>query len=234
MQTQFPFLLPIAELPEPTAVNPRAAHSNDTKLDLQALDLQAAAANEPLDAIGCDQHFESALAAALVWRGRTQLSGKQQPTLPTGHASLDIALPGAGWPLNTLCEWLIAGIGQGEWPLLAPALAHISARGLPVILINPPHMPYAPALVKAGVVLSQLIIVQGENSKAALWAAEQSLRAGCVGACVLWAPHADERSVRRLKLACDSHPGLSVLVRAPEHAPQPSSASLRLRAHKHA
>ena len=192
-------------------------------------DFLAAAANESIATKG-DQHFESALAAALVWRGRTQLGNSQRLTLPTGHASLDAALPGGGWPLNTICEWLIADVGQGEWPLLAPALANISARGLPILLIDPPYMPYAPALVKAGIALPQLIIVQSGNAKAALWSAEQSLRAGCLGACVLWAAHADERSVRRLKLACDAHPGLSVIVRAPEHAIQPSSASLRLHA----
>ena len=213
------------------AVPPQQAESNPstvcTPTSIRTFkDSQHGAANDT----SADQHFESALAAALVWRGRTQLGHSRRLTLPTGHAGLDAALPGSGWPLNTICEWLIAGVGHGEWPLLAPALANISARGLPIVLINPPYMPYAPALVKAGIALPQLIIVQSGNSKAALWSAEQSLRAGCLGACVLWAAHADERSVRRLKLACDAHPGLSVIVRAPEHAVQPSSASLRLRA----
>ena len=210
---------------------PHQAESNQSQVCTATIErvlnnAQHAPANDTRN----DQHFESALAAALVWRGRTQLGNSQRLTLPTGHASLDAAMPGGGWPLNTICEWLIAGVGHGEWPLLAPALANISARGLPIILIDPPYMPYAPALVKAGIALTQLIIVQSGNTKAALWSAEQSLRAGCLGACVLWAAHADERSVRRLKLACDAHPGLSVIVRAPEHALQPSSASLRLRA----
>ena len=224
MQTDLPFLLPAPTPPlKSNAARPEARPEARS-------DAQVVAANELISEVRRDQHFESALAAALVWRGRTQLSGRQAPTLPTGHASLDAALPGGGWPLNTICEWLIAGVGHGEWLLLAPALANISARGLPILLIDPPHMPYAPALVRAGIALPQLIIVQSCSAKAALWSAEQSLRAGCLGACVLWAAHADERSVRRLKLACDAHPGLSVIVRAPEHARQPSSASLRLHA----
>jgi hypothetical protein len=216
-----------AELAFPQNCAPEAqAAANEAVLPALAEPVSPSAAQQPT--ARREQHFEAALAAALVWRGRTP-NAHTQLTLPTGHANLDAALPGGGWPLNSMCEWLIAGVGHGEWPLLAPALANISARGLPILLIEPPHMPYAPALVHAGVALSQLIVVQTGNAKAALWCAEQSLRAGCLGACVLWAAHADERSVRRLKLACDTHPGFSVILRAPEHALQPSSASLRLR-----
>ena len=181
MQAHLPFHK--AESPQ----QPHKAESNQqsvcTSPSIRPFNDTHAAANETT----ADPHFESALAAALVWRGRTQLGHSQRLTLPTGHAALDAALPGGGWPLNTICEWLIASAGHGEWPLLAPALANISARGLPILLINPPYMPYAPALVKAGIALPQLIIVQSGGTKAALWAAEQSLRAGCLGACVLWA-----------------------------------------------
>ena len=229
MQAHFPFQQPPhhAESPQQSVCAPVVEWS---VVDRAVVERALLGSHAPANETTADPHFESALAAALVWRGRTQLGQSQRIPIPTGHASLVAALPGSGWPLNTICEWLIASAGHGEWPLLAPALANISARGLPILLINPPYMPYAPALVKAGIALPQLIIVQSGGTKAALWAAEQSLRAGCLGACVLWAAHADERSVRRLKLACDAHPGLSVIVRAPEHAAQPSSASLRLRA----
>ncbi len=56
-----------------------------------------------------------------VWRAN-ELAQAVDATVATGHATLDAALPGGGWPLGALVELLQAQPGQGEWRLLLPAL----------------------------------------------------------------------------------------------------------------
>src|SRR6266705_6154675 len=79
-----------------------------------------------------------------IWRGDS-LSRAGTPTISCGFPGLDAELPGRGWPAGALTEILPAHEGIGELRLLGPTLAGLSKRGLRLVWIAPPHLPYAPA-----------------------------------------------------------------------------------------
>src|SRR2546422_6639099 len=93
--------------------------------------------------------FAALLDRPDIWRGQA-LSRAGAPTLPCGFPELEAELPGRGWPAGALTEILPAHEGIGELRLLGPALAGLSKRGLRLVWIAPPHLPYAPALAAAG------------------------------------------------------------------------------------
>src|SRR5258706_2189841 len=93
--------------------------------------------------------FAALLDRPDIWRGQA-LSRAGAPTVPCGFPGLDAELPGGGWPAGALTEILPAHEGIGELRLLGPALAGLSQRGLRLVWIAPPHLPYAPALAAAG------------------------------------------------------------------------------------
>jgi hypothetical protein len=59
-----------------------------------------------------------------VWRGSADAVALA--TEPTGHALLDAALPGQGWPQHALSEILIPIDGIGELGLIVPTLARLT------------------------------------------------------------------------------------------------------------
>jgi cell division inhibitor SulA/protein ImuA len=120
-----------------------------------------------------------------VWRGG-ELENVVHATVPSGHEALDGELPGGGWPLGTLSEVLHDGVGIGEVGFLARALAAASEGERLIAWINPPCVPYAPALAAAGVPLERVLVIRPASREDALWAAEQSMRSGACGAVLLW------------------------------------------------
>ncbi|HEY5999798.1 MAG TPA: translesion DNA synthesis-associated protein ImuA [bacterium] len=147
----------------------------------------------------------------------------------TGRASLDDLLPGGGWPLGAMTEILPVSAGAGELGLLVPALADLSRQGRRIAWIDPPHLPYPPALAAAGVAPSRVLLVCAGAGRDRLWAAEQCLRSGACGAVLLWPQECDNQSLRRLQLAAEKGGGLGFLFRAQRAAAAPSPAALRLR-----
>lgn len=165
-----------------------------------------------------------------VWRRATPAMAHVR-TIPTGLPELDARLPGGGWPLGALSEVLVDHDGLGELRLLMPALARLTGSRRRVVMVNPPYVPYAPALVAAGIDLHFLSTLQATADEAA-WSLEQCLRSGCCGAVIGWLPQADYRSLRRLQLAAESGDAVAVIYRsAAEHLPQTSPAALRLHVH---
>lgn len=160
-----------------------------------------------------------------LWRGQSIAS--PSATHPTGHAVLDKALPGGGWPDAALSEILIAASGLGELRLLWPTLARLTAAAERVVLVDPPHIPYPHAWLAAGVDLRHLSIVQA-HGRDALWATEQCLRSGCCGAVLCWPKQADDRALRRLQIAAESGQTLAFAYRPLDEATNPSPAALRL------
>src|SRR5213076_3052371 len=118
--------------------------------------------------------FAALLDRPDIWRGQA-LSRAGAPTLPCGFPERDAELPGGGWPAGALTEILPAHEGIGELRLLGPALAGLSRRGLQLVWIAPPHLPYAPALAAAGIELASLAVVRTASPKETLWAIEQAL-----------------------------------------------------------
>ncbi|WP_277589166.1 translesion DNA synthesis-associated protein ImuA [Pseudomonas chlororaphis] len=169
--------------------------------------------------------LETLFNAGRVWKGRpTAPAASPQPT---GHAMLDAALPGGGWPESALTEILIAAQGVGELQLLWPTLARLSAAGERIVLVAPPHVPYPQAWQSAGVDLRQLAVIQA-GERDALWAAEQCLRSGSCGAVLCWPQLADDRALRRLQVAAETGQTLAFVYRSLKEAINPSPAALRL------
>lgn len=171
------------------------------------------------------------LDARRVWRGQAIASPSPSPH-PTGHAELDAALPGGGWPDSALSEILITSTGIGELRLLWPTLARLTATGERVVLVGPPHLPYPQAWLSANVDLRHLAIIQA-TGRDALWAAEQCLRSGSCGAVLCWPRQADDRALRRLQVAAETGQTLAFSYRPLEEAVNPSPAALRLAVDAH-
>ncbi len=163
-----------------------------------------------------------------VWRGGASAAATA-PCVPTGFRELDRELPGGGWPAGGLVEILSARDGFGELQLVLPALSALTREGKRVAWLAPPYLPYAPALLEAGVDLAHLAVVRAPGRRDALWAAEQVLRAGACHAVLAWLPQARYAELRRLAVAAESGQAFVALFRPPSAAAEPSPAVLRLR-----
>ncbi|HUO95316.1 MAG TPA: translesion DNA synthesis-associated protein ImuA [Steroidobacteraceae bacterium] len=180
-----------------------------------------------------DGLLETLLADARLWRARGGTEARD-PALcvPTGWPKLDARLPGRGWPLGTLIEFLLPETGIGELSLLLPALGALvnadDAGRRWLAWIAPPHAPYAPALAQSGIRADRLLLVGAEKPSDRLWAIEQALRSGGCAAVLAWLDAADDRWLRRLKLAAETGRTLAVLMRPARRRNDASPASLRL------
>lgn len=183
------------------------------------------ASGEPLrsDAIA------ALLARPDVWTAGA-LGERGTAALPSGHAPLDAALPGGGWPLGTLIELLAPGAPTPVWPLLLPVLARQQrCTGGLVALVNPPHAPYGPALAACGLAARRIVSLRGVSAAEQLWAAEQALGCADVGAVLAWLPQAHSSALRRLHLAAARRgDGLLFALRPPQAAREASPAPLRI------
>ena len=172
-----------------------------------------------------------------VWRGG-ELERAIHETVATGHAALDRELPGGGWPLATLSEVLHDGVGIGEVRFLCGALALAADRSRMLAWINPPYLPYAPALAEAGLPLERCTVVEPAHREDALWAAEQALRSGACGAVLLWLANAmpgeararagDYAWLRRLQMAAQAGRSMAVLFRSTAAESSSTPAHLRV------
>jgi len=171
--------------------------------------------------------FAALLDRPDIWRGQA-LSRAGAPTLPCGFPELEAELPGGGWPAGALTEILPAHEGIGELRLLGPALAGLSRRGLRLVWIAPPHLPYAPALAAAGIDVANLVIVRVASPKETLWATEQALASNACGAVLAWPRGAKYAELRRLQIAAEGGRAPAFLFRVPEAAGESSPAPLRI------
>jgi len=195
-----------------------------------------------------------------LWRGHRCLS-TQTGCIPTGYAPLDWALPWGGWPAAGLTEILTDQPGAGL-ALILPALAGLcGGRSQPsgdaggrsvaipnrhsydrwLLLVNPPLIPYPPALDAQGIALERLLLIDAPSHGA--WAIEQGLRIGGCAVIVGWTASSlgakgwdIEREVgvwstaalRRLQLAAAEARIPTLLLRPTNAAKQSSPAMLRL------
>lgn len=183
-----------------------------------------------------------------LWRAH-QVARARDAVQPSGFAPLDAELPGGGWPSRALTELLLPHPGVGEVRLLAPALAAVQRAGRPLMLFDPPALPCAWTLAALGLDLAQLVVVRpraqpgrpgprrglGQALGPAaelLWALEQALKSGHVGAVLAWLPGTlRPEALRRLQLAAQAHDGPAFLLRDGARrtaADRPSAAPLRL------
>jgi cell division inhibitor SulA/protein ImuA len=121
--------------------------------------------------------------------------------------------------MGTLSEVLHDVAGIGEVTFLAGALARASSGERMLAWIDPPYLPYAPALANAGLPLERCLVVRPAHREDALWAAEQSLKSGACGAVLLWMESGrtlpeEYAWMRRLQLAAQAGNSMAVLYRS--------------------
>ena len=170
-----------------------------------------------------------------LWRAH-QLGRSADHALPSGFSLLDAQLPGGGWPRRVLTELLLPHPGIGEIRLLAASLATIQRAGRLVMMFDPPAAVSAPALAELGLDVEQLLVIhthlQLRPGADRLWALEQALKSGHVGAVVAWLPARLRcERVRRLQLAAHAHDGPAFVLREVAAQVQASAAPLRLALH---
>jgi protein ImuA len=199
-----------------------------------------------------------ALIHPALWRAH-QLGRTQGAVWPSQFAALDAQLPGGGWPAGVLTELLLPHAGVGELRLLAPLLATLQAQQRSVMWFDPPAAPCPWALAALGLDVQQLVVVQSRaalqnqargrvfntfkpfNASTTqparkllpaadvLWALEQALKSGHLGAVLAWLPaRLPADALRRLQLAAQAHDGPAFLLRDASMRTQPSAAPLRL------
>jgi protein ImuA len=170
-----------------------------------------------------------------LWRAH-QLGRSAERPIPSGFEVLDAELPGGGWPRRAITELLLAHAGIGEIRLLAACLASVQQAGRLVMLFDPPAAVSAPALGELGLDVSQLLVIQTHlqlhPGADRLWALEQALKSGHVGAVVAWLPlRVRSERLRRLQLAAHVHDGPAFVFREPAVQGHASAAPLRLALH---
>lgn len=177
-----------------------------------------------------------------LWRawqlGRGGIEG-----LPSGYPALDAQLPGGGWPRRMLTELLLPHPGVGELRLLGASLAATLRAGRLAMLFDPPESLSGWALQQLGIDPEQLLVIytrrasqglRGADSHVepggnSLWALEQALQSGHVGALLAWLPpQLRAERLRRLQLAALAHDGPAFMLRESAACERPSPAPLRL------
>nr|WP_231402507.1 translesion DNA synthesis-associated protein ImuA [Caenimonas aquaedulcis] len=163
-----------------------------------------------------------------VWR-TPELAHVHEQLVATGHARLDIHLPGGGWPVGSLVELLQEPAGPHVWQLLLPALAQaVRQKAGPVVLVAPPFEPFIPSLAAQGLPGERLLCVKAGKPSSRLWAAEQALRCADVVAVMAWLPRSKSAELRRLHLAAQQHDKLLFVMRGLDVRNDSSPARIRL------
>ena len=173
--------------------------------------------------------LESLLQHPSLWRANGQ-PGTRRLAISSGYPALDARLPGGGWPFPALVELLVPATGVGELNLLVPLLRELT-RPVPgvreqstIALLNPPFIPYAPALEERGLDPARVIVTTPLSRLETLWAMEQALRSGACTAVLGWVEQAGMQTLRRLKLAATEGNCIGVLFRSTRCRAQPSPA----------
>ena len=167
-----------------------------------------------------------------LWRGQ-QLRPRMavNDRCCTGFKALDTALHSGGWPQSGSTE-LLGEHGIGELWLLIPALREHSVTR-PICWLNPPYLPYTPALAQQGIAVDRQLLVRPNSLNDQLWAAEELLRSGAYAAVLTWFTQANlnDRQLRRLHIAALEGQCWHLHFRPAALARQISPAPLRIQLH---
>jgi len=168
-----------------------------------------------------------------LWRGKDhEQQHNDGNSVATGIAVLDQQLHWRGWPLHSSTELLCDDWGIGELSLLAPVLRHISQQQGKIAWLNPPYIPYAPALVALGINPSQCLWLRAD-SDAQWWAAEQCLGSSAFDLVLTWFSRQQSAvtAYRRLQAAATAGQCMHFHFRPLAARQQASPARLRLNLH---
>lgn len=171
--------------------------------------------------------LETLIRDARIWRGHEQVR-HSQPEQPTGYQALDRELGNTGWPRGALTECLLDHYGIGELQLFLPLMQALSRRGQAIFWLNPPQLPYAPALAREGIALDRVILARTQDTGDFLWTLENCLRSPVTGLVMAWPGRLASRDIRRLQLAAEAGTNVGVLFRERRYSEHNSPAALRL------
>ena len=126
--------------------------------------------------------------------------------------------------MGVVVELLPEAIGIGELRLFLPPIGSLTQNQRQVLMINTPYIPYAPALLQAGLDLSYLLLLMPGNWRDALWAAEKALMNPACGMVLLWSDDFlnsgggfdYNKAIRRLQVAAQAGRAVLVLYRFAE------------------
>ena len=184
--------------------------------------------------------LEQLLCREDIWRGRSYQAAARV-VVDTGYAQLNERLTGLGWPAASLIEVCQRPASHGEWQLLLPALSrahtnthtHASTNtdGGLLVLLNPPVNPFAQALIKAGIDLERVLIVEAKDKAGFLASFIELARSDACDAVMAWQPQQalSYTELRKCALASTEGQGIYVLFRPDAVCDQSSPAVLRLR-----
>lgn len=186
------------------------------------------------DGISTNKHLPTELQTLLnttpgLWQG-SRGRASQAFGHSTGYGNLDAILPSRGWPAKSIVEVLTPEWGIGELKLLLPMMRAVTQEKRWIIWISPPYVPYAPALVNAGVDINYVIVIHPDTScKDAIWSIEKALQTQACALVLAWINWLPNGVVRRLQLAAEKGSGMAFLFR--EREAKNSPAALRLQLH---
>jgi cell division inhibitor SulA len=150
----------------------------------------------------------------------------------SGFNELDAQLEG-GFPKKGVVD-IHSPVGIGELRLLMPYL-HLRQNKDPrlLVFIAPPMQLNPEMLAEYGLTLSQILIIQPQEAKKALWAAEQCLKSGCCYGVLVWHQTLQIHHIKRLQLAAEQGDALNVIFRRQQELSfsLPVSLGIKLDAH---
>jgi protein ImuA len=144
-----------------------------------------------------------------------------------GLEALDCALPWGGLPSGCLHEIAAGAAEDGAAAAFAALLlGRLSAAGRrsTILWCAAGDGLYGPGLAAYGLDCRRLVFVRGRRDADLLWAMEEALRSGAVGAVLGEIHDADLTASRRLQLAAEAGGAAALLLRPPEAKPGPSPA----------
>jgi len=166
----------------------------------------------------------------LLWQGASRFEPHDE-SISSGFEELDAVLPDGGWPTGTVIEIMVDNWGIGELQLWLSLMARFSQQDKWLTMIAPPYVPYAPALINAGIQLDRLLIIDAMvNAQDIWWSADKILRAQASAMVLVWLPKPDPRGIRRLQLAASAGNSLGVFFHRQPCTGSPAPLRLQLRA----
>jgi hypothetical protein len=126
-----------------------------------------------------------------------------------------------------MTEVFLGEHGIGELSLFMPALVRRAEYG--ITWIAPPFVPYAPALVRHGIDLRNVLLVQPDSAADVPWAIEQVLQSRVDSTVLAWLNRAKQTTLRRLQLRIATQRIWAVFFSPLVEASRRSPAALKLR-----